>query len=388
MGIRYISSSSKIACKEFLKTTPSETMRAGNPRFLKFFARNLTTMKNFWTKLKKPIFCLAPMSDVTDIAFRHILAKYGKNRENQNQVVFWTEFVAADGLCNKLAKKKLTHLLEYSEKERPIVAQVFGANPENMKKACQYIASLDFDGIDINMGCPDRSVVSQGAGAGLIKTPALARKIIQAVHEGIKAAGKDIPVSVKTRVGFNKEEIDTWIPELLKEDISALTIHLRTAKELSLVPAKWDYIKKIKKLIEKSGKEILLIGNGDVVDIDDARRKCEQFGCDGAMIGRGVFGNPWFFAGCQRESLTLNSMSKTPFDIISVEEKLRVLIEHVQVFEKELSGPKHKNFAIMKKHYKAYANGFDGAKELRVKLMETENARQVEKIINDFLKKV
>ncbi|MDO8659581.1 MAG: tRNA-dihydrouridine synthase [Candidatus Parcubacteria bacterium] len=356
-------------------------------------------MKNFWTKLEKPFFCLAPMSDVTDIAFRHILAKYGKNRENQNRVVFWTEFVAADGLCNKLAKKKLTHLLEYSEKERPIVAQVFGANPENMKKACQYIASLDFDGIDINMGCPDRSVVSQGAGAGLIKTPALARKIIQAVHEGIKSAGKDMPVSVKTRIGFNKEEIDTWIPELLKEDISALTIHLRTSKELSLVPAKWELLEKVKKLIEKSGKEILLIGNGDVVDLKDAEEKAEKYDCDGVMIGRGVFGNPWFFQDT-RSSMKF-SIPEGPalFPLMrpkkgagvenfieqSVEQKLRVLIEHVQVFEKELSGPKHKNFATMKKHFKAYINGFDGAKELRIKLMETENAKQVEKIINDFL---
>jgi nifR3 family TIM-barrel protein len=332
-------------------------------------------MKNFWKQLERPFFCLAPMSDVTDIAFRFILAKYGKDRENKNKVVFWTEFVAADGLCNKLAKTKLTHLLEYSERERPIVAQVFGANPENMKKACQYIASLGFDGIDINMGCPDKSVVSQGAGAGLIKTPKLAREIIQAAHEGIKSAGQDIPVSVKTRVGFNKEDIDNWIPELLKEDISALTIHLRTAKELSLVPARWDYIKKIKELIKKSGKEILLIGNGDVKDLKDAEIKALEFGCDGIMIGRGVFGNPWFFSSNQNQEITL-------------EEKLKVLIEHTQIFDKELLIPKHKNFATMKKHFKAYVNGFEGAKELRVELMETENSKQVEKIINDFLKKI
>ncbi|KKQ46158.1 MAG: tRNA-dihydrouridine synthase, partial [Candidatus Yanofskybacteria bacterium GW2011_GWC2_37_9] len=122
-------------------------------------------MQNFWQKLDKPFFCLAPMSDVTDIAFRHMLAKYGKNRENRNKVVFWTEFVSADGLCNKLGRKKLSHMLEFSESERPIVAQVFGANGDNMKKACQYVASLGFDGIDINMGCPDKSVVNQGAGA-------------------------------------------------------------------------------------------------------------------------------------------------------------------------------------------------------------------------------
>ncbi|MFA5778458.1 MAG: tRNA-dihydrouridine synthase [Candidatus Paceibacterota bacterium] len=326
----------------------------------------------FWKKLKKPFFCLAPMSDVTDIAFRHILAKYGKNRENKDKIVFWTEFVAADGLCNKLAKKKLSHILEFSNSERPIVAQVFGANPENMKKACQHIASLGFDGIDINMGCPDKSVVAQGAGSALIKTPTLARKIIQAAHEGIKATGQNIPVSVKTRIGFTKEDIDNWIPELLKENISALTIHLRTTKEMSLVPANWEHIKKIKELIKKSGKDILLIGNGDIKDMKDGEEKAMQYGCDGVMIGRGVFGNPWFFL--QKENKD-----------ISIEEKLKVLIEHTYLFEKKLSKPKHKSFAVMKKHFKAYVNGFDGAKELRVKLMETENAKQVEKIINDFL---
>ena len=332
-------------------------------------------MKNFWEKLEKPFFCLAPMSDVTDIAFRYILAKYSKDRENKNKIVFWTEFVAADGLCNKFARKKLAHILKFSERERPIVAQVFGANPENMKIACQYIASLDFDGIDINMGCPDKSVISQGAGSALIKTPELARKIIQAVHAGIKSAGKDIPVSIKTRVGFNKEEIDTWIPELLKEDISALTIHLRTKKELSDVPANWDYIKKIKKLIEKNGKEILLIGNGDIKNLKDAEEKALKYSCDGIMIGRGVFGNPWFFSSNQNQKITL-------------EEKLKVLIEHTQIFEKELLIPKHKNFDVIKKHFKAYVSGFEGAKELRIKLMETKNSKEVEKIINDFLKKI
>ena len=345
------------------------------------------TMKNlgFWKKLNKPFFCLAPMSDVTDIAFRYILAKYGKDRENENKIVFWTEFISADGLCNKFAKKKLVHILKFSECERPIVAQVFGANPENMKKSCQYIASLGFDGIDINMGCPDKSVVSQGAGAGLIKTPQLARKIIQAAHAGIESAGFRIPVSVKTRIGFNKEEIDNWIGELLKEDISALTIHLRTVKELSLVEAHWDYIKKIKELIRKSGKEILLIGNGDVKNLKDAKNKALKYGCDGVMIGRGVFGNPWFFSSCQGASLT-STVSKMPLG--KIEEKLEILIKHTQIFDKELLKPKHKNFVVMKKHFKAYVNGFEGAKELRVKLMETENAKQVEKIINDFLRKI
>ena len=347
-------------------------------------------MKNFWTKLEKPFFCLAPMSDVTDSAFRFILAEYSKNRENKDRVVFWTEFVAADGLANKLGRKKLAHILEFKERERPIVTQVFGANPENMKIACQYIASLDFDGIDINMGCPDKSVVSQGAGAALIRTPELARKIIQATHEGIKATGKDIPVSVKTRIGFNKEEIDTWISEILKEYISALTIHLRTKKEMSLVPANWDYIKKIKKLIEKSGKDILLIGNGDVQDLEDAKEKAEKYGCDGIMIGRGVFGNPFFFSPCQggvpEGRGGLDPSLILPLAGEEIKQKLEVLIEHTKIFDKELSLPKHKSFAVMKKHFKAYVNDFPGAKELRIKLMETENSKEVEKIIREFLK--
>jgi nifR3 family TIM-barrel protein len=349
----------------------------------------------FWKKLKKPFFCLAPMSDVTDIAFRYILAKYSKDRENKDKIVFWTEFVSADGLCNKFARKKLAYILNFSERERPIVAQVFGANPENMKKACQYIASLGFDGIDINMGCPDKSVISQGAGSALIKTPELARKIIGSAHEGIKSAGKNIPVSVKTRIGFNKEEIDSWIPELLKEDISALTIHLRTKKELSLVPANWENIKKVKKLIKKSGKDILLIGNGDVKDLEDAKEKALKYECDGIMIGRGVFGNPWFFSSNPPKNFLKTAPSETKGQgthtffknslIEEIEEKLKVLIEHTQIFDKKLLRPKHKNFDVMKKHFKAYVHGFSGAKELRIKLMETKNAKEVEKIINDFL---
>jgi len=327
-------------------------------------------MKNFWQELKKPFFCLAPMSDVTDIAFRQIIAKYSKNRNNKNEIVFWTEFVATDGLANKFGRKKLSHILKFKENERPIVAQVFGANPENMKKACQYIASLDFDGIDINMGCPDKSVIAQGAGSALIKNHKLAREIIKAAQDGVEATGKKIPVSVKTRVGFNKEDIDNWIPELLKENILALTVHLRTKKEMSEVPAHWEYIKKIKKLIEKSGKDIVLIGNGDVKSIEEAKEKAKKYGCDGVMIGRGVFGNPWFFNDAKN---------------ISLEEKLNVLVEHTKLFEKELG--EIKSFDVMKKHYKAYVNGFDGAKELRVKLMNTKNSKEVEAIIKEFLKK-
>jgi len=336
--------------------------------------------KNFWNKLKRPFFCLAPMSDVTDVAFRRMLAKYGKNINNKNQIVFWTEFVSADGLCNKVGRKNLMHILKFSKIEKPIVAQVFGANPVNMKKACQIISKLGFDGIDINMGCPDKSVIKQGAGSALIKTPTLAREIIKAAIAGANG----LPVSVKTRVGFNKEEIDTWVPELLKEDISALTIHARTKKEMSKVPANWAYVKRVVELVKKSGKNILVIGNGDIKNLEEGRKRISEMGCDGVMIGRGVFGNPWFFSETTPSADCHPSLEKEgKGEVIS--KKLTALLEHTKLFEKLLG--KEKNFSVMKKHYKAYVHGFDGAKELRIKLMETNSYREVKELILAYIPK-
>lgn len=313
----------------------------------------------FWKKIKKPFFVLAPMADVTDIAFRQIITKYGKPD------VLWTEFVSADGLCNTIGQKKLLIDLKFKKNEHPIVAQIFGSDKENIKMASHLCRELGFDGIDINMGCPDRSIERQGAGAGLIKNIELAREIIQSAKEG----GEDLPISVKTRIGYNKNEIDTWIRELLKQDLAVLTVHLRTRKEMSLVPAHWELMPEIVRLRNEIAPETLIIGNGDVVDIKDAKEKCEKYDCDGVMIGRGIFGNPWLFSNKKNTSL---------------KEKLKVTIEHTKLFEKELG--KYKNFAIMKKHYKAYINGFPGAKELRIKLMEAKNAKEISKIINDFIK--
>ncbi len=302
------------------------------------------------------------MADVTDAAFRRIIAKYGKPD------VMWTEFVSADGLCSTEGRKHLLTDLSYTEKERPIVAQLFTAHPEKMFEAARLVAALGFDGFDINMGCPDKSIEKQGAGAALIKTPRIAREVISAAKEGIRAAGKHIPVSVKTRVGWSKPELETWIPELLKENIAALIIHARTRKELSLVPARWEFVKRVVEIRNEMKVDTLIIGNGDVADLDEARKKAKESGADGVMIGRGIFGNPWLFAG----------------KISGTEEKLKVLVEHTKLFEKLLG--KKKNFAIMKKHYKAYVNGFDGAKELRVELMAAGNAKEVEVIVKRFLK--
>ena len=322
-------------------------------------------MKNFWKKLPRPFFALAPMADVTDRAFREMFVRYGRPGGPD---VFWTEFVSADGLAHPDAREKLLRDLAYSERERPIVAQIFGANPENIRAAAALCRELGFDGVDINMGCPDRSVERQGAGAALIKNPGAAREIIAAAKEG----AEDIPVSVKTRVGYNKNEIREWVPALLEAGIAALTIHARTRKEMSKVPAHWEDVRIAANLRGEIAPETIIIGNGDVASVEDGRRRAAQYGCDGVMVGRAVFGNPWFFrrGGDARG--------------IPPEEKLRALAEHTRLFEKEFG--KEKNFAIMKKHFKAYVSGFDGAKELRMKLMEANDAAEVERTIDAFLR--
>src|SRR3989339_863929 len=317
-------------------------------------------MLGFWEKLHKPVFVLAPMADVTDAAFRRIIAKCGKPD------VIWTEFVSADGLAlaPEAGRKKLLKDLEYSEAERPIVAQFFTSSPEHMKGAAELTAKLGFDGVDINMGCPDRSVEKQGAGASLMRNVSLAIKLVRAAKEG---AGP-LPVSVKTRIGYSRPELESWLPEILKEEVAVVTIHARSRKEMSKVPARWEFVRRAVEIRDASGKETLIFGNGDVADIDDARRKCKEFGCDGVMLGRAIFGNPWLFAE-----------GKIP----TTEEKLRVLIRHTKLFEKLLG--RHKNFVVMKKHFKAYVAGFEGAGDLRARLMEASNANEVEKIVSDIL---
>ena len=322
---------------------------------------------NFWKTLPKPICVLAPMADVTDASFRRVIAKYGKPD------VIWTEFVSADGLLRATpeGKEKLMKDLLYSETERPIVAQLFSGNPDSMREAAKLCRDLGFDGIDINMGCPDKSIEKQGAGAAMMKDYARARAVLRAAKEG---AG-DIPVSVKTRVGYNKDELDNWLPELLAENPAVITVHARTRKEMSKVPAQWNYVKRAVAIRNKLGSDTLIFGNGDVQSIDEAKIKSQETGCDGVMLGRAIFGNPWLFAKNEKFA---NKEDREVLRLI-----LSVLVEHTKLFEELLGDTKH--FALMKKHYKAYVQGFDGAKELRVKLMETNSAQEVENIISEFL---
>ncbi len=324
---------------------------------------------NFWQTLKKPIMVLAPMADVTDPAFRRVIAKYGKPD------VTWTEFVSADGLFLG-GFEHLIKDLAYTEAERPIVAQFFTSKPDMMRKAVELAVDLGFDGVDINMGCPDKSIEKQGAGSAHIKNPSLAQEVILAAMEGAKKDGKNIPVSVKTRIGYNKNELETWLPAILETNPAVVTIHARTRKEMSLVPARWEHVKRAVEIrdnfVDSNGNksQTLIFGNGDVVDLNDAERKVRETGCDGVMLGRAIFGNPWRF-----------NKNKNIQDV-PVSERLQVMVEHTKLFEELLA---HKSFAIMKKHYKAYVNGWEGAKELRMKLMEAKNATEVEGIVKDYL---
>lgn len=313
---------------------------------------------SFLESLPRPFFVLAPMANVTDAAFRRIIAENGKPD------VMYTEFVSANGLMSPGQAILLKDLL-YSDSERPIVAQLFTSNPDILYQAAQLIEKLGFDGLDINMGCPDKNVMKQGAGASLIKNPPLARELIKAA----KAGAPSLPILVKTRIGDTKNILSTWLPELLAEQPAVVTIHARTRKEMSKVPARWETVREAVQLAHGSGT--LIVGNGDVIDMEDGRRKAAATGCDGVMIGRGIFGNPWLF-NPQKTSAT-----------VSIDERLTMMIKHTKLFL-ELLGD-IKSFHIMRKHYKAYAHGFDGAKELRVELMKTEGIEEVEAVVQKFL---
>jgi len=344
-------------------------------------------MNNFWEKLDRPFFVLAPLANVTDAAFRRVIAKYSKPT---GPAVFYTEFVSADGLAlaNPEGRAKLMRDLMYSEAERPIVAQFFTSTPAHMEAAAKLAQDLGFDGVDINMGCPDRSVEKQGGGAALIKTPQIARELIRAAKRG----APNLPISVKTRLGYNKDALEEWLPELLAEEPAALILHARTRKEMSAVPARWERVKRAVEILNEKGSKTLILGNGDLTDIEDAKRKVTESGADGAMLGRAIFGRPWLFAQTPPkldekivwpDYPSADSTGDPRTFSQEVLAKLYISIEHAKLFE-ELLGD-IKNFAIMKKHFKAYAEGFPGAKELRVQLMETNSSAEIEQIINTFV---
>lgn len=338
--------------------------------------------------MKKYIIGMAPMDGVTDAAFRFITAKYGKPD------IIYTEFTTVEGICAG-ATKTLRPFI-YDKSERPIIAQLFGTRPEAFYKAAFVVFELGFDGIDINMGCPAKNIAGKGSGASLIQKPAVAKKIVLKVKEaakewsegkkitsvglpdeiiekikemkrGKKIVRRELPVSVKTRTGYNQNTIEEWIKHLLEVNPSVITIHGRTFKQLYGGEANWESIKKAVEIAKGSGTRIL--GNGDIKSLADAKKRIAESGVDGALIGRAAFGNPWIFCG------------KEP----DIKEKFAVAIEHTKLFAKIF---KTTQFVAMRKHLAWYCKGFIGASETRQKLMTTNNPEEVEEILKGAMEKL
>lgn len=313
-------------------------------------------MKNIWKTLNKPFLVLAPMEDVTDTVFRQIVASCGKPD------LFFTEFVSIDGFLSE-GREKIMPRLKFSKKEKPIIAQIWGSDPEKFYEAAKIISKMGFDGIDINMGCPDKNVVKKGAGGGLIIQNDLVKKIVEETRKG---AGK-LPISIKTRIGLRSVVTEEWISFLLSLNPDAITIHGRTVKEMSKVPAHWDEIKKAVKIRNKMKSKTLIIGNGDVTSHQQAKDYVKKYGVDGVMIGRGIFRNLWIFN------------PEIDEDAITPEMRKKALISHIKLFDNTWG--KQKNYDILKKFYKAYISDFNGSKELRIKLMDTKNTGEALKIL-------
>ena len=320
--------------------------------------------QGFWNKLEKPFFVLAPLANVTDASFRQHIIRYSRPD------VLWTEFVSADGLCHPIGQKALLQDLVFQDNERPIVAQLFTAHPDKMREAARIVAELGFDGIDINMGCPDKNVMKQGAGASCMKDPDNAVALIQAAKKGVEDVGKNIPVSVKTRLGFNEDVLESWLPKLLSAEPAALTLHARTKKDMSKVPARWERVKRAVEIRDALGSKTLIIGNGDVTSMADARAKVAETGCDGVMFGRAIFGNPWLFDEEKKE--------------VTVAEKIAAALVHTEMYLEHWQG--RKSFELMKKFYRAYINNFLLAKELRAEMMEKKSFEEIKEVVERFKK--
>lgn len=317
--------------------------------------------KNIWPALRqldRPIAALAPMDDVTDVVFRQLV------HEVAPADLYFTEFASVEGFCSP-GRPAIERRLLLDPVEGPVIAQIWGTTPDAYREMARELAGRGFVGIDINMGCPVRDIIKNGACSALIKTPELAAQIIAATKEG---AG-DLPVSVKTRIGWNAPELDDWLGFLLQQDIAALTVHLRTVKEQSKVPAHWELMPAIVALRDSLAPDTVLLGNGDVQDRLVAEAQVDQFGGDGVMIGRGIFHNPWAFAREPRDH--------------TVGERLALLSRHLDIFEATWQQAE-KRYEPLKKFFKIYIQGFDGAAHLRAELMATKTIEQARTIIDKY----
>lgn len=345
-------------------------------------------MSNFWQELPAGFFGLSPMDGITDHPFRVIQKKYG------NPAIMYTEFTNVEGIAH--GASRLLHDFQFSEEQRPIIGQIYGHTPKDFRMVATILCQLGFDGVDINMGCPAKSVTQLGCGAALIKTPDLAQEIIRETKAGIedwvngktvddldvtddiKAGVKNrsvdltsprvtLPVSVKTRIGFDAPVIEEWIPRLLEMDPAAIAIHGRTLKQQYGGLADWDKIAQAAEIIHQTSTKVL--GNGDVKDILQAKEKIDTYKVDGVLMGRAAIGNPWVFEGIDG----------------SIEERFKIAVEHSELYEKTFSHQPLYNFLPMRKHLGWYVKEFRGASECRQRLVRANSAEEVKVILAETL---
>ena len=328
----------------------------------------MTNSNNFWLKLKRPFSILAPMEDVTDLCFRKLIASLYRPD------VFFTEFTSTDGLFSR-GRERILPRLQFENTEHPIVAQIWGNKPELYVKAGKLLSTMNFDGIDINMGCPVTKVVRRGECSGLIDNPTLAAEIIAALRE----SSNGLPISVKTRLGNKQRKTDTWFSFLLSQNLDALTVHGRIAKDLSKVPADWCEIAKVVKMRNEISPKTLIIGNGDIMSQEDFEARQAETDVDGIMVGRGIFHNYFIFDPSKRKFADLDPPSK-----------MKLLLKHFDLYEScaqsANSNPNTKRpYNSLKKFFKIYASGFPDASDLRDKLVRTENIVEARTLVHSFL---
>ncbi len=312
---------------------------------------------NFWQQLaaqKQPFTVLAPMDDVTDVVFRQVVA------EAAAPEVLFTEFVSTDGLQSPGRERTMERLRVEPDLTRPLVVQIWGSDPEKYHATARDVANMGFAGIDINLGCPEKGIVARGCCGGLIGHNERVADIIAAT----KAGAPNLPVSVKTRLGLREIITEEWASFLLGQDLAALTMHGRTVREMSKVPAHWDEIAKLPALRDQLAPQTVLIGNGDVADRAHAQARAAQSGVNGVMIGRGIFHNLFAFDETPREHPPA--------------EMLAILRRHLDLYEQRGS---HKPFHILKKFFKVYVTGWPGAAELRTRLMDATSTAEVRQIL-------
>lgn len=313
---------------------------------------------NFWQDLPRPFFILAPMEDVTDVVFRHVVKEAGRPD------VFFTEFTNTVSYCHPQGRDSVRGRLTFTEDEQPMVAHIWGDEPEYFRQMSIGMAEEGFKGIDINMGCPVPNVAGKGKGSGLIQRPEVAAELIQAA----KAGG--LPVSVKTRLGYtNIDEWREWLKHVFEQDIANLSIHLRTRKEMSKGDAHWELISEIKKMRDEIAPQTLLTINGDIPDRETGLKLVEEYGVDGVMIGRGIFHNPYAFEKEPKEH--------------SSKELLELFRLHLDLFD-QYTVDEPRSFKPLRRFFKIYVRGIRGASDLRVQLMETETTNDARALLDEF----